>query len=89
MNSIKTKYGVCKYDINALTPKIQELVVYNSYEDAFHAYLDGVAHHYGRTHTLPADLWYVFIEDDRVIQLEQFERHVKMGFIDLTPDSYA
>lgn len=78
-----TKFGVCTCDISAYEPEISELTEYNSYDEAFAAYLDLFKAKYEADGMFPIDLWFVFIEDNKVVQFEQLERKVKTKNVDI------
>lgn len=63
------KYGVCKYNINAYKSNLIVLSIYDTYDDAYMAYLDEMAKYKPQIAT---DLWIVRIEDDIITKMDQF-----------------
>ena len=82
-----TQYGVCSCDLNDLDIKIQDLRIYRTYEDAFASYLDELMI-YSRNHAnLPKMFYLVHIEDNKIIQFEQFYKASTSKIANL-PDKY-
>ena len=74
-------FGICNYDFESYEPKMENLVEFSSYDEAYYAYLYKITHdvagYYDKT------LWIVWIEDNKIIQFEQLIKNTKCRIIDL------
>lgn len=67
-----TKYGVCCYDMNRDNKKVESLIEFDSYVEAWKCYINLLQKVYEKEYSVPKDIWFVFIEDNKIIQFEQF-----------------
>lgn len=75
------KFGVCYYDMDVYEPKVEDLHVYNTYDDAFCSYLDEIVKGFSKSHLFPKDLWVVFIKGDTIVQFERIETYTKSELV--------
>lgn len=77
-------FGVCNYDFDAYAPKIENLIKYDSYEEAFSHYLEKVTEYDHYPYMLDKTLWYVWIDDkNRIIQFEQLSTKTKCRIVEI------
>lgn len=75
------RFGVCYYDFEAYEPKIENLVEFSTYDEAYYDYLHKITED---TVGYPdRTLWIVWIEDNRIIQFEQLVNNTKCRIVDL------
>lgn len=75
-------YGVCTYDFDAYEPKLEELVKFNTYDEAFDYYMKKLPKK--RTgYLFPKDFWLVILdENDNIVQFEQLDWKVKSKIVE-------
>lgn len=71
------KYGVCNFDADAYKPKIENLEIFDSYGAAFNRYMTRAMDSPNFGYSWDKTLWYVWIEDDVIIQFEQLDTNTK------------
>lgn len=77
------KFGVCNYDFNAYESKIENLEIYDSYGEAFNKYLQRVTKDEHYPYTLDKTLWYVWIEDNKIVQFEQLSTKTRCRMVEV------
>lgn len=75
------KFGVCNYDFNAYESKIENLEIYDSYEEAFSQYMKKLTNDEHYPYTWDKTLWYVWIEDNKIIQFEQLNTKTRYRMV--------
>ena len=69
------KFGVCNYDFDLPKPKVEDLQIFDTYEDAYDNYIEhciaGANGHPDKTE------WIVWIDGDELIQFDRFETVTK------------
>lgn len=77
------KFGVCNYDFDACEPKVENLIVFDSYEEAFSHYMEKVTKDEHYPYTLDKTLWYVWVEENQITQFEQLSTKTRCRLIKL------
>ena len=82
---MKNKFGVCNYDFNAYEPKVENLEIFDEYEDARSLYLELLNNVFEHSYLIPDNLWIVFIEPDnnRIVQFDRLSTLTKCQLVDL------
>lgn len=82
---MKNKFGVCNYDFNAYEPKVENLEIFDEYEDARSRYLELLNNVFEHSHLIPDNLWIVFIEPDNncIVQFDRLSTLTKCDLVDL------
>ena len=84
---LMNQFGVCKCDPYAYEPVVTELKRFDTYEEAYDYYMKQVVadEHYPYTHD--KNLWYVWIEDNRIVQFEQLTTKTKCKIVEVPDES--
>lgn len=72
-------YGVCEFDVD-YDDKPKRLVKFETYEEARIHYIKEYVIH---KHYIDDDIWIVWIDDDKIIQFDQFVPHTRTKIIQL------
>ena len=76
-----TKYGVCNYDFAGYKPQIKNLEKYETFEEAYEHYMDKLMAYSSYPYSIDKTLWYVWIEDDKIVQFEQLDRKTRCKIV--------
>ena len=78
------KFGVCRYEFDDYNPKIKDLEIFNTYEEAYNRYMT-LLETADKTNTfINKDLWLVYINEfNRIVQFEQLDWKVKCKIFDI------
>lgn len=77
------KFGICTCDLDSYDPKIENLIEFSDYDTAFSTYLTKITEEYNKSSIIPKNIWLVWIENDKVIQLDQLKSNTKCKIISL------
>lgn len=75
------KFGVCRYDFDSYNSKLTELQQFDTYEEAYDCYMTKLAEYEHYPYGLDNTLWYVWIENGRIIQFEQLSMRTKCRIV--------
>ena len=78
------KFGVCRYEFDDYNPKIKDLEIFNTYDEAYNHYMT-LLETADKTNTfINKDLWLVYIDEfNRIVQFEQLDWKVKCKIFDI------
>ena len=78
------KFGVCRYEFDDYNPKIKDLEIFNTYDEAYNHYMT-LLETADKTNTfINKDLWLVYIDEfNRIVQFEQLDWKVKCKLMEL------
>lgn len=74
-------FGVCYYDFESYEPKIENLVEFSTYDEAYNYYTHKTLVYTGGYPD--KTFWLVWIEDNKIIQFERFGLITKCKQVDL------
>lgn len=77
-----SKFGVCNYDLNSCVPRIDNLVEFETFEEAFDDYIKKFNDR-KEFLLMPKNLWIVWIENETIVQFWQLKTNVMCKIIDL------
>ena len=75
------KFGVCRYDINDYDPKVEDLIVFNTYEAAFAHYIGIITKDEHYPYTWDHDIHLVIIDGDNIVQFEELNVDKRSRFV--------
>lgn len=67
-------FGVCECDLDYCKPKVENLVKFHTFDDAYSYYITKLSS--TNDYFLLKNLWIVYIENDTIIQFEQLKTHI-------------
>ena len=73
-------YGVCNCNLNSYEHKIENLVKFDSYDDAYSYYIQQLEKQ-KIGYVLPKNLWIVYIDNNHIVQFDQLTMISKTKFI--------
>lgn len=77
------RFGVCNYDMDGYEPKIENLEIYDKYEDAYERYIINYFLEDNNN-----NLWLVYInEENLIVQFEQLSWKIKCKIVELKNDN--
>lgn len=78
------KFGVCRYEFDDYNPKIKDLEIFNTYDEAYNRYMT-LLETADKTNTfINKDLWLVYVNEfNRIVQFEQLDWKVKCKIFDI------
>lgn len=78
------KFGVCRYEFDDYNPKIKNLEIFNTYDEAYNRYMTLLETADNTNTFINKDLWLVYIDEfNRIIQFEQLDWKVKCRIFDI------
>ena len=75
-----TIFGVCNCDLNLYEPKVENLITFDSYDDAYNYYMNQL-NKQKTGYALLKDLWIVYIDNNHIVQFDQLTMISKTKFI--------
>lgn len=74
------KFGVCNYDFDAYEPKVENLVLFENYEDAFRYYVSKLL---PDAYKIDKTLWLVWTDGQTICQFEQLVTRTKCKIVEV------
>lgn len=80
------RFGVCNYDFNAYKPKVENLVQFDEYDEAFNYYFQQLTKYEGYPYFISCahNHWIVWIENNLIVQFEQISLNTKCKLVDIS-----
>lgn len=75
------KFGVCRCDLDSAAPTIENLKIFETYEQAYNYYLKVVSATKSYPYGFSDKIWITLIEEDRIIQFERLSYIVKSKIV--------
>lgn len=75
------KFGVCRCDLDSTTPTIENLRIFETYEQAYNYYLKVVSATKSYPYGFSDKIWIVFIKENIIVQFERLNYIVKSKIV--------
>lgn len=81
------KFGVCRYDIDGYDPKVEDLIVFDTYEAAFAHFMGIITKDEHYPYTWDHDIHLIIIDGDNIVQFEELNVNKHSRFIEIKNDA--